>query len=515
MFWIALFSLANEARVVVQGGLVLHVLPVYLNDTRTEVVINASANSSNLPGGSSYVYVNRMTQTQWINASDGPGIVSPYSFSEFSLVRLYGREFIFLGDVPREYQSHVEEVCSTGFNFSTSLAEHNIANGSLCGWQDIGFQVWVACDAPGDKNVLSLKALGLGYHLRGGRMCVLRGRASADHISSVTVVFVLFLFLSIWTDWTKSLWTRHADEIYSLICDYYTIVIDLVLIIMNINIYTVVNDEGVYNFTSGRLVSVSTLYWTRFVYGCVLSPVAGVIVLATLTERCARSTNTIFLGWGLPFIEVQPFWYRCAITFVIISVILGIIIASTIYGVTDHHWAYATTVTSLMFVAHRSTPTFIAQKLKLLHLDKHWEACLIATRWSAQFLLLTCALNHFPPEDGGLEFTGFCSIAVGVILLATTGRDGAYILSLEPSVCTVLCYTVVNVFVVWYTSLFCIGNALFAASDALVNKSALSLESAITVSTIMLVSVLIASCPSHSPPSNSLSSVTCERTSTS
>jgi len=417
--------------------------------------------------------------------------------------------------VPREYQSHVDEVCSVGFNFSTSLAAHNIANGSLCGWQDIGFRVWVACDAPGDKNVLSLKALGLGYHLRDGHMCVLRGRASPDHISSTTVVFVLFLFLSIWTDWTKNLRARHADEVFSLICDYYAIVVDLVLIIMNINIYTVVNDNGVYNFTSGRLVSATTLYWTRVVYGCIVSPIAGVIVLAALTARSTGATKTIFLGWGLPFIEVQPFWYRCAITTVVVSVTLGVIIASTIYGATDHNWAYATTVTSVMFVAHRSTPTFLAQKLRFLHLDKHWETCLIATRWSVQFLLLTCALNHFPLEDGGIEFTGFCSIAVGVILLATTGRDGAYILSLEPNVWTALCYTVISVFVVWYTSLFCIGNALFAASDALVNKSALSLESAITVSTIMLVGVLIASCPSHSPPSNSLSSVTCERTTTS
>ena len=134
MFWVALLVLANEARVVVQEGLVLHVLPVYLNDTRTEIVINASARDSNLPGGSSYVYVNRMAQTQWINASNGQGIVSPYSFSEFSLVRLYGRELVFLGDVPREYQSHVEEVCPTNsFNYSTALAAHNIANGSLCG----------------------------------------------------------------------------------------------------------------------------------------------------------------------------------------------------------------------------------------------------------------------------------------------------------------------------------------------------------------------------------------------
>jgi len=375
--------------------------------------------------------------------------------------------------------------------------------------------VWVACDAPGDANVLSLKALGLGYHLRDGKLCILRGREPVDHISSVTVVFVLFLFLSIWTDWTKNLWTRHADDMYTLICDYYTVVMDLVLIIVNINIYTVVNDDGVYNFTSGRLASVSTLYWTRFVYGYIVSPIAGVVVLATLTMRCTRCTDTVFLGWGLPFIQVQPFWYRCAITCVVVSIIVGIVIASTIYGATDDNWAYATTITSLAFVAHRSTPTFLAQKLRLLHLDLHWEACLIATRWSAQFLLLTCALNHFPPEDGGLEFTGFCSIAVGVILLAMTARDGAYILSLEPTVWTVLSYTLVSVFVVWYTSLFCLGNALFAASDALVNKSALSLECAITVSTIMLVSVLIASCPSHSPPSNSLSSDNCKGTSTS
>lgn len=513
MFYLVLLALGNEARVVVQDGIVLHVLPVYINTTLTEIVINASANASNLPGGSSYLYVNRMTQPQWIEASDGQGIVSPYSFREFSLVRLYGRELIFFGDVPREYRPHVEEARPKA-RVSTSLAEHNIANGSLCGWQDVGFRVWVACDEPGDDNVLSLKALGLGYHLRDGEMFILRGRAPGDDVSSVTVVFVLFLFLSIWTDWTKKLWTRLPDEIFGLICEYYTMVADLVLIIVNINIYTVVNDNHVYNFTSGRLVTADTLYWTRFVYGFVVSPLAGLCVLATLTVRSTKQAPIVPFGWGLPFVEMQPLWYRCALSTVVLGVVLGIIIAAIVYGKADYNWAYTTTVTSVAFVAHRSTPSFLSWCLRALHIEKHWQASLVATRWSAQMLLLTCALNHFPPEDGGVQFTGFCSIVVGIILLVTAGRDGAYILSLEPHIMVVASYTLISAFVVWYTSLFCIGNALFADSDALVNKSALSLECAITVSTVMLVSVLIASCPSPSPPTNSMCSVSCKSSST-
>lgn len=504
MFVLVCLALANEAQVVVQDNTVLHVLVGYVNETRTQLVINGSATTSSLPGGSNYVYVNRMTRAQAVSAANGNAILSPYSFSEYALVRLYNREYVFFGDVPREYKAHVDEECNVSVNVSIGLAAHNIKNGMLCGWQNVGFRVWVNCEEPGNDNILSLKELGLGYHLRNGTLCVLRGRNNLDHMSSVSVVFVLFAFLTVWTQWTKHLWSRmdESDDIYTQICGYYTIVADVILIIVNVNVYNAVTHDGAYNFTSGRMVSYDTLYWTQFVYGCIVSPLVGAGVLATLSVRNAdEHVKTVYFGWGLPFVEVQPLWYRCAITLVVLTCTLGIIVAAIVYGATTHRWAYVTTVTSIAFVAHRSTPTFLSHQLGALHLDRYWDPLLITTRWGVQFLLLTCALNHFPVEDSGLEFTGFCSIALGLILLATTARDGACLLHLQPNIVTVYMFTVMSAFLIWYVSIFCLGNALFANSDALINKTALSLECAITVCTVLLVGVLIASCPSPSPPS--------------
>jgi hypothetical protein len=448
---------------------------------------------------------------------------------------MYNKDFVYLGAPPRELAAHLVALPCAGSNavvhgidvpcvannfsarISLSAIAHVVADPEVCGDVDIvvgsaTLHEWVDCAhvVLGTENVLSATQLRLGYRVSPTDICFYKADRTVDHLTAIFVVAVLLSFLTVWADWTKHLWERVQCGVQKQVWEVvsvagYTVVADLLVVIININIFSAINDDQiVYDFTSGRLVPHHVLQLTAESLAFVASPIVGLGGLLALTIGQVLHVDTppsehpVF-GWGVTYLETQPWWYRGFASCVIILLIYAVLVTVWWYGLKDSNGTYAAVLTSTLFVAHRSSPSVL---VSIIHENRaallpYTDVILVALRWSMQFMLLTCMQNNIPFDVYGTlstQFTAACSLVTGGILVVTTGRDCAHVIDLLAAercwrvlTAVSICIHAIVIYVIWFAAVFSIGGGLFSNSDALINKEALALRCGITATTLLLV----------------------------
>lgn len=480
-----------------------------------------------------FVYVDRMDHLALIQAVavDTPQPqLAPVSFPEFTLLLdVYHTDMVFLGRPPREYTRHLEpalctdkEVLVDGFSLSclihdqpcvlsAAVVRHVINNASVCGWVDILIDKiilheWVDCTnyVNGSKTILSATQLGLGYGIYPNDTCVYKKKENKyDYISSVIAPVVLLYILSVWTSWTQHLWEHIVfslqKEVWALLFSGYTKVCDAIVILVNLAVFATVYDiHGFYTIPTERMVDHSLLRFTVDVYAMVCCGV-GLWALFSITvgyvlHYNSEMTQYQLLSWGLEFLNGQPLWYRGFASLLVIISVYATLITVWFYGIKDKNGTYAILITSVLVVAHKSSPS-VMTRLILRHrdvLDPYMNVFLLSLRWCVQFLIITSIQYSIPFDINGIlsiQFTALCSIIAGVILLFTTGRDFAHILVLISRMRQPKTYLIVLIvayflmlFVVWFAAVFSIGGSMFANGEALYNKGSLALRCGFGVS---------------------------------
>lgn len=508
------------------------------DDTLVSSYYNTSASVSYLffnqvVNSTQFVYVDRMDHLALIQAvaTDTPQPqLAPVSFPEFTLLLdVYHTDMVFLGYPPREYARHLEsplctdkEVLTDGFGLScfiddqecvlsAAVIHHVISNASMCGWVDviidnITLHEWVDCTnyVNGSKTILSATQLGIGYGIYPGATCVYKKKERTyDYVSSVIAPVVLLYILSVWTNWTQHLWERIVyslqKEVWALLFGGYTKICDAIVILVNLAVFATVYDiHGFYTIPTERMVDHSLLRLTVDVYAFVCCAV-GLWALFALTvgyvlHYNSEMTQYKLLSWGLEFLNGQPLWYRGFASILVIISVYTILIVVWFYGIKDRNGTYAIIITSVLVVAHKSSPS-VMTRLILRHrelLDPYMNVFLISLRWCVQFLIITSIQYSIPFDINGIlsiQFTALCSIIAGIILLFTTGRDFAHILVLVSRMRHTKTYLIVLVlvyfsmlFVVWFAAVFSIGGSMFANGEALYNKGSLALRCGFGVS---------------------------------
>lgn len=500
-------------------------------DTLVSSYYNTSALVSYLPfntlfDSTQYVYMDRMDHLALIHAepvdSSQPQL-APVSFPEFTLiVDLYHTDLVFLGRPPREYARHLQPLCTdkevlvNGFNLACSIhnqsatlsagvVQHVIANADVCGWMDIvidniTLREWVDCShyVNGTETILSATQLGIGYGIYPNQTCVYKKiEKEYDYVSSIVAPIVLMYFLSVWTDWTQHLWERiglsRQHEVWAIMFAAYTKICDAVVIMVNLAVFATVYDKhGFYTIPTERMVHHSLLRATVDVYAVVCC-VMGLWALFAITvgyvlKYNSEMTQYKLLSWGTEFLNGQPLWYRGFASILVISSMYTVLILVWYYGIKDHNGTYAIIVTSVLVVAHKSSPSVMTRWI-LRHrttLESYMDVFLLSLRWSVQFIIITSIQYSIPFDINGIlsvQFTALCSITAGVILLFTTGRDFAHILLLVSyknqwrifMIAMVFCLLLVA-FVVWFAAVFSVGGSMFANGEALYNKGPLALR---------------------------------------
>ena len=505
------------------GDLLIEKLVVYKTSAVTSIVPTDVSIPTN-------VYTYRMKKNIQLNtgtaeSSINYAILASSEFSQFSLITLYKTTFVFLGAPPTEFKPHIIELGCTSATWqshdfdgsingnpvklSFSRTSHTVTSG-VCGnvelvLNDIRTPVWIDCASSnvGTEAIISGPLLGLGFYAGDTELCLYRGNENEiNHTMAITVVTVLFVFLVVWIDWTRNLWTHiiqnESDQIWQIIVSYNIVVYQYIGLIASVNIFAwAQGTHTMYNFSTLRMVSIDVVDMTAMIYSWIVTPVLAAYSLVCMAFARATFGNTnkessiLIFTWGLSFLQKKPLIFRCVVT-----IIAFLIAVAAVYGVwfvviEDEIGGYATAGTLTVALLATSTPDILVKKLQKV-VDPDYKALkeglLIMFAWSMKFMIITCLCNNLPFDVAGQlnnTFHSGVTFAMGCALLLITGRDTAHTLltlayyqsDFEKILYIIALLVPLVLFVVWYVTIFSLGG-MYSNSGALKNHGDLATLSA-------------------------------------
>jgi hypothetical protein len=537
MFVFVVAALASpQANVVKQtdvGGHISFVGTLFVDDSLTDMDVsyNTSSTVSIYPVTTVkkfpvHLYTYRMKNLAKIEdgvttSSISYSLLAPTDLPEFTLlIDIYRTNFVYLGKPPIEMVPHITEIgCTTPPSFgsgldikgtiggtpvtiSHSVSTHTIATPSVvCGNKQLIIgtttsNIWVDCSSgatTGSTNTLSGVALGLGFYNSADSFCLYVGNNDElNHTLAITTVVVLFIFLSVWIDWTQNLWTRVVLGSTSGVWETTTVAFDVVVyqiisFIVSMNIYArAQRSHNIYSFSALRMVPMETVDRTSDIYSYVVTPLLGGICLLTMIigriKVGVRDEPSPFnFTWGWKAMENRPLGVRILSIVAVYGAIAAIVYAVWVRGINDEVGGIVTAITIAPVVLSWSTPRWVARHLVDVEIN-HLPPMLIFFSWSVKFLVITCLGNNLPFDVAGQLNTPFHSaitFAMGCALLGITGRDMAHILlcirdlSRPKMGGLMVFFSGIVGFVLWYASIFSLGG-MYSHSGALQNKGSLA-----------------------------------------
>lgn len=533
--WVVGVVLAGAANVVqkrvVDGGVSFDGT-LFVNDQLEDmtVVFNTTLPTAVYPSSiikdlPAHLYTYRMTSqaevtSGLVTSSIRYALVAPVDLPEFTLlIDVYKTDFVYLGKPPPELEPHLlapncgtPPAFATGLDFaatvpgtspvevtvSHSIETHTIADTSICGQSTLAIgtldpiPVWIDCtkSVHGSANRISGVALGLGIYTSSDTFCIYRGNNSEiNHAMAITIVAALFIFLSVWIDWTQLLWERTIKGTTRGVWETTTVAYSLIVyqfigLMVSMNIYArAQQSHNIYSFSSLRMVSLPVVDRTADVYSYVLTPLLGGLSLLTMvigrlkTGPADSSPSKFNFTWGHKALETRSLSFRLMLTGAVLGTLGTIIYAVWIRGIDDRIGGIMTAITAVPVVLSWATPRWVARILSHVNIE-HMPPMLVYFSWSVKLLLITCICNNLPFDVAGHLNTTFHSgitFSMGCALLVITARDMAHILLCirdlsRPKITGHLVFLgLVAGFVVWYTSIFNLGG-MFSHSGSLQNK---------------------------------------------
>jgi hypothetical protein len=524
-------SSVNVVERRVEDSLVVFEGVLFIGDTLNTIQVeyNTSSSTSIIPRRyvkslPAYLYTFRMTNLAPITATLDSGIkyalVAPVNLPEFSLILgLYKTDFVFLGEAPNEIIPHLfPPQCTTpppladGLDFigsindisvtiSHSVDRHTISSSSVCGQVNLIVSgqvvpVWIDCvtSLTGPSTVISGTRLNLGFYRSATKFCIYQANnEEIDHTMAFTLISILFIFLLVWADWTRFLWTRYTHNDLDHVWETITVAFSLftyqvIAITIGMNIYaTFQGNHNLYNFATMRMVSKTTVDNTAAFYSYGVAPILGFTCFITMVFGRLRfgpiyEPDTLkTLTWGFDTLKHHHLSIRILFTLSVMAASGGIIYGIWIVGMGDTNGAIASGVTLLPSIVHYSTPSWLTYHLRKIK-DNHYPALLFYMAWAVCFMVITCICNNLPFDvSGQLNTVAHSGISffMGSALLAVTGRNFANIILIIRKMpplkyLLVLLYLgSLSVFVLWYVSIFNLGG-MFSHSGALQNKGPLA-----------------------------------------
>lgn len=461
-----------------------------------------------------------------LTSSVGYSLIAPVDLVEFSLVLdVYKTDYVFFGPAPPELEPHLfPPACTStlpattdGLDFiattdggvsvtvSHSVAEHTITDASVCGRTSLRVTgseevvLWIDCStstAGSGGNVLSGSKMNLGFFRSPARFCLYRANNSEiDHAMAATLVSIMFIFLTVWSDWTANLWTRSARVWETVSVAYSLINYQLILVIISMNIYARVQEShNIYSFSAMRMLTKTQIDATAYVYSYVATPVVGGLCLIAMSIGNVKFGPTytheaVNFTWGFRHMTQLARWHRWLLTALVLGTVGGIIYGVWIVALDDERGAIATAITTFPTVLHWSTPHWLTRRLRTMQFT-HMTAILCYFAWGVKMLVITCLCNNLPFDVSGHLNTSFhvgSTLSMGVALLVITGRDMARILMnirdmafWRRTFWTIVLYAHI-LFVLWHVSIFNIGG-MFSHGSALRNHGRLAFFVSLAVS---------------------------------
>jgi hypothetical protein len=469
------------------------------------------------------LYTFRMTQNTILGKTPGLfsvsptnppyPILSPLEFTEFSiLVDIYGVDFLFLSFPPKEMTPHLTTSCTIrppavghrGIDFLASVGGvlvnishgtpvHVVSDPRVCGSQTLvvgtaSVDVYVDCSSSlnGTATVLSGLLLGVGQSFNSSVFCLHKGQNNEiDHPLTITIVAVLFIFLTMWIDWTRNLWNRILNKTSNVVwidttVSYGILVYQVVIVIVSMNVYSKIQgSHSIYSFSSVRIVGIEMVDTIAAVFSYIVTPLLGMLAIVVLTIghaffKPSKITHSEHFTWGrLSFSKLSFFVRVCFFSFVLVC-FGGIVYAVWYVWLDDKYGAIAFGVTFFPSIFHFSSPHFIENKLTQSVKENGIDAFsmhLILFTWAVKFLVVTCICNNLPFDVAGHLNTPFhngVTFSLGIALLIITGRDMAHVVSTCTNELWYLFIVPTVLFVVLYLSIFSLGG-MFSYSGALQN----------------------------------------------
>lgn len=531
MWFIAVLCVSNVVEKNIVDGDLTFVGSLFWGEALTElsVVYNTSANVTLLPSTVSVptnVYTYRMPQdstltTGTVVPSISYAIIATSHLHDFTLLHLYKTTFVFLGKPPREFTPHIVELGCTSAAWQShtfdgtvngnpvkltfSKTNHIVTSG-VCGNVDlvlgsIQIPVWIDCASSivGNKSVLSGPLLGLGFYAGNSEICLYRGNNDEiNHTMAITVVAVLFVFLVVWIDWTRNLWSRvvngESDQVWLLIISYSIVVYQYIGLIASVNIFAwAQGTHSMYSFAALRMVSIDVVDVTAMTYSWVVTPVLAAYALICLSFARATFGKTpenkplLLFTWGLSSLETKSLTYRSTFTLFAFASTVAIVYGVWFLAVEDEAGGYASAGTVTVALLAMSTPDVLVKKLQQVVDPTHKalkEGLLIMFAWTMKFMIITCLCNNLPFDVAGHlnnTFHSGVTFAMGCALLIITGRDVAHTLltlayykySSKKIMVVAGVFLPLILFVVWYVTLFSLGG-MYSNSGALQNHGDLA-----------------------------------------
>lgn len=498
-------------------------IPVEYNTSSTASIFPRAAMKS-LPG---YVYNYRMVHlspitTATLASSINYALVAPANLNEISLIlNVYKTDYVFLGAPPVEILPHLQSpICpstlptfTSGLDFTVtggssnasaivrhSVDRHTISDTSFCGTSviyvsGVPINVWIDCSSAvsGTTNVLSGYLLKLGIYKSPSTFCIYQSNNDEiNHVMAIAIVVIMFIFLTVWIDWTNNLWvrilTKRTKGIWETITVAYSLIVyQYIVIIVSMNIYArIQKSHNIYNFSTMRMLTQQTVDATAYVYSYIVTPIIGGLCLAVMSLGNIKygpefHEKPFYFTWGIDRLTETSVFFRIVVTLFILGSVAVIIWAIWIHVLNNRNGAYATAITTLPTVLHWSTPHWLTQQLKNVNLE-HMDAVLIFFAWGIKFITVTCLCNNLPFDVSGHLNTTFhsaISFSLGSALLIITGRDMAHMTMFIGRMRSTMMYFsllflhVLVAFVLWYLSIFNLGG-MFSHSGALRNRGPLA-----------------------------------------
>ena len=192
-----------------------------------------------------------------------------------------------------------------------------------------------------------------------------------------------------------------------------------------------------------------------------------------------RPTETVeYFTWGLDLLRGRPLSQRTMTVILVYAIVGALIYGVWVVGINDWVGGVVTAITVAPVVLGWSTPHKLSDWLRLVRdpTNAEMDALLVVFTWSLKFLSITCLTNNLPFDVAGHlnnTFHSGISFAMGLALLIITGRDSAHALMRLPEMWLACALGVLDLFVLWYVSLFSLGG-MYSNSGALQNQGRLA-----------------------------------------
>lgn len=473
------------------------------------------------------VGVFRMTRAQTIVAKPAAAAYATIPLAALSdvtiLYSLYQNDYVFYGPPPREFVPHLltggcasvadndmlvhfdtADGNKTAVKFDRFAKRHMVTGAAVCGvLTRPGLTLTVDCTnaVDGPETVLSASLLELGIHLRPNRACFYTpNHYEVDHTFTWVIIWIVVGLLATWIQLTIRLRadSNPNDILDSIAVTYSIMSYDIVLGAWNTNVFSAIqHSHTLYGFAVLRMVPRSVVDITVAIFSYGLCSVGSVLALLAITICSVLQTNRAYNSdykvctWGVPRIAIMPLYQRVGMVCLALAFAVGLVSSVWRFVLDDTGGMIVSLCSTTGTILHASTPEFasnwVAKRVDIFR--RHDITLAIYSRWAVEFLLTTCLILNLPHDVSGHRSSPFriiVSLGLSTAILGVAARDSATIYRMLRGYRMRHCIHPVSMFIIWFCALFGVG-PFFSQTDALANKTTLSLY--VAVSTCMCVFV--------------------------